>query len=91
MHELYLWPFADSVRAGVASVMCSYNQVNNTYACGNSKTINGLLKDELGFQVNLPHDPGRRLGRLKPGARASSNRIGTPCVTGFPPHLEDST
>jgi beta-glucosidase-like glycosyl hydrolase len=53
MHELYLWPFADSVRAGVASVMCSYNQVNNTYACGNSKILNGLLKDELGFQVKM--------------------------------------
>lgn len=24
MHELYLWPFVDAVRAGVASVMCSY-------------------------------------------------------------------
>lgn len=28
MHELYLWPFADAVRAGTASVMCSYNQVS---------------------------------------------------------------
>ncbi|KAF8545191.1 glycoside hydrolase superfamily [Trichophaea hybrida] len=56
MHELYLWPFADSVRAGVASVMCSYNQVNNTYACGNSKTMNGLLKDELGFQGFVQSD-----------------------------------
>lgn len=27
LHELYLWPFADAVRAGVGSVMCSYNQV----------------------------------------------------------------
>jgi beta-glucosidase len=27
MHEVYAWPFAESVRAGVASVMCSYNQV----------------------------------------------------------------
>ena len=26
-HELYLWPFADAVKANVASVMCSYNQV----------------------------------------------------------------
>lgn len=33
MHELYLQPFAESVRAGVASVMCSYNRVNGTYAC----------------------------------------------------------
>ena len=50
LHEIYVWPFADSVRAGVASVMCSYNQVNNSYACQNSKTLNGLLKTELGFQ-----------------------------------------
>ncbi|KAJ5217943.1 glycoside hydrolase family 3 protein [Penicillium cinerascens] len=50
MHELYLWPFADAVRAGVGSVMCSYNQLNNSYACQNSKVLNGLLKNELGFQ-----------------------------------------
>ncbi|KAH8661973.1 glycosyl hydrolase family 3 N terminal domain-containing protein [Xylariales sp. PMI_506] len=50
LHELYSWPFGDSVRAGVASVMCSYNMVNNSYACGNSKLLNGILKDELGFQ-----------------------------------------
>ncbi|KAB5517369.1 glycoside hydrolase family 3 protein [Coniochaeta sp. 2T2.1] len=50
MHELYSWPFGDAVKAGVASVMCSYNMVNNSYACGNSKLMNGILKDELGFQ-----------------------------------------
>ncbi|KAK4663728.1 hypothetical protein QC763_610960 [Podospora pseudopauciseta] len=50
LHELYAWPFGDAVKAGVASVMCSYNQVNNSYACGNSKLLNGILKDELGFQ-----------------------------------------
>ncbi|RDW83250.1 putative beta-glucosidase 1 [Coleophoma crateriformis] len=50
MHELYLWPFADAVRAGVGSIMCSYNQLNNSYACQNSKLLNGLLKGELGFQ-----------------------------------------
>ncbi|KAI1098251.1 glycoside hydrolase family 3 protein [Jackrogersella minutella] len=50
MHELYLWPFVDAVRAGVGSIMCSYNQVNNSYGCQNSKTLNGLLKGELGFQ-----------------------------------------
>lgn len=27
LHELYLWPFADGVKAGMASIMCSYNQV----------------------------------------------------------------
>ncbi|CCG83194.1 Probable beta-glucosidase A [Taphrina deformans PYCC 5710] len=40
MHELYLWPFSDAVRAGV----------NNSYACQNSALINGILKDELDFQ-----------------------------------------
>lgn len=50
MHELYLWPFADAVRAGVGSVMCSYQQINNSYGCQNSKSLNDLLKNELGFQ-----------------------------------------
>ncbi|KAL1613847.1 hypothetical protein SLS54_010253 [Diplodia seriata] len=50
MHELYLWPFADAVRAGTGAVMCSYNQINNSYGCQNSHTLNYLLKGELGFQ-----------------------------------------
>ena len=50
MHELYMWPFADAVRAGVGSIMCSYNQVNNSYACQNSHVLNYLLKGELDFQ-----------------------------------------
>ncbi|KAI9761879.1 MAG: hypothetical protein M1835_008106 [Candelina submexicana] len=50
MHELYMWPFADAVRAGVGSFMCSYNQINNSYGCQNSYTLNYLLKGELGFQ-----------------------------------------
>lgn len=53
MHELYLWPFQDAVLAGSASIMCSYQRVNNSYGCQNSKTLNGLLKTELGFQGEL--------------------------------------
>ncbi|KAM0326544.1 hypothetical protein ACHAQA_006413 [Verticillium albo-atrum] len=49
MHELYLWPFADSLRANVAAVMCSYNRVNGTHACENSSVLKDLLKQELGF------------------------------------------
>ena len=30
--------------------MCSYQRVNNSYGCANSKILNGLLKTELGFQ-----------------------------------------
>ncbi|KND93167.1 putative beta-glucosidase A, partial [Tolypocladium ophioglossoides CBS 100239] len=50
LHELYAWPFADAVKAGLGSVMCSYNQVNNSYACQNSRLLNGVLKGEMGFQ-----------------------------------------
>ncbi|KAL4917686.1 glycoside hydrolase superfamily [Aspergillus aurantiobrunneus] len=56
LHEVFLWPFAESIRADVASVMCAYNQVNNSYACENSKLINGILKDELGFQGFVQSD-----------------------------------
>jgi beta-glucosidase len=75
MHETYLWPFANAVRAGTASVMCSYNRINGSYGmspyllqplrirliyvlagCQNSKTLNGLLKEELGFQGYVMSD-----------------------------------
>lgn len=56
MHELYLWPFADAVRAGTGSIMCSYNQINNSYGCSNSYTQNYLLKQELDFQGFIMSD-----------------------------------
>lgn len=56
MHELYLWPFQNAVKSGVSSVMCSYNRINGSYGCQNSKTLNGLLKDELGFQGYVMSD-----------------------------------
>ncbi|KAM0691525.1 hypothetical protein Q7P36_010296 [Cladosporium allicinum] len=48
LHELYLWPFADAVRAGTTSVMCAYNRVNGRYACDDKDTLS-MLKDELAF------------------------------------------
>ncbi|KAK4098148.1 glycoside hydrolase family 3 protein [Parathielavia hyrcaniae] len=56
MHELYLWPFADAVHANVASVMCSYNKINGSWACENDMAQNGLLKKELGFQGFIVSD-----------------------------------
>ncbi|OHF02783.1 glycosyl hydrolase family 3 N terminal domain-containing protein [Colletotrichum orchidophilum] len=50
LHELYLWPFADGIHAGVGSVMTAYNAVNGSACSQNSYLINGILKDELGFQ-----------------------------------------
>ena len=58
IHEIYLWPFASSVAAGVGSVMCSYNRVNGTPACQDKRTLNELLKEELGFPGNVMSDWG---------------------------------
>jgi beta-glucosidase-like glycosyl hydrolase len=49
-HEIYVVPFLRSVMAGLSSVMCSYNLINGTYACESNSTMNGILKNELGFQ-----------------------------------------
>jgi beta-glucosidase len=38
--------------------MCSYNQINGSYGCQNSWTLNGLLKGELGFQGFVVTDWG---------------------------------
>ena len=38
--------------------MCSYNRVNNSYSCQNSKLLNGLLKTELGFEGFVTSDWG---------------------------------
>jgi beta-glucosidase len=48
LHEVYYAPFEASVRAGVGSVMCSYNLLNGVYACENP-TILGDLKQRMGF------------------------------------------
>ncbi|KAL4755324.1 putative beta-glucosidase L [Aspergillus terricola var. indicus] len=56
IHELYLWPFYDAVKANVASVMCSYNKINGTWACEHDTLLNGLLKGELGFKGHVLSD-----------------------------------
>ncbi|KAL0090753.1 glycoside hydrolase superfamily [Phycomyces blakesleeanus] len=56
LHEVYLWPFARSVEAGVASVMCGYNKFDSIWACENDHVLNKLLKDELGFKGFVQSD-----------------------------------
>lgn len=40
----------DALREGAASLMCSYQRINNSYGCQNSALMNGVLKQELGFE-----------------------------------------
>ncbi|KAJ7059386.1 glycoside hydrolase superfamily [Mycena amicta] len=66
LHEVYLWPFAEAVKAGVGSVMCSYNLINQTQACQNSKLMNGVLKEELGFQGFVMSDWAAMINGVQP-------------------------
>jgi beta-glucosidase len=55
--ELYYQPFQAAVDAGVGSAMCSYNRVNNTWACENAQTL-GDLKGPMGFRGWVMSDWG---------------------------------
>jgi len=49
MMEVYYPPFAAAVSAGVGSLMCSYNLVNDTHSCGNEELMERDLKGRMGF------------------------------------------
>ncbi|OXC81956.1 beta-glucosidase [Cryptococcus neoformans] len=58
LREIYTHPFLRAVQADVASVMCSYNLINGSWACENPKTLNGILKTDFGFQGYVMSDWG---------------------------------
>ncbi len=62
LREIYAAPFRDVSDAGVASIMCSYNQVNGAYSCGNGATLNGILRGEIGFKGFVTSDWGAAHG-----------------------------
>jgi beta-glucosidase len=59
LHEVYVAPFDAAIRrADVSSIMCSYNRVNGTFACGNESTLTRILRDEIGFKGFVTSDWG---------------------------------
>ncbi|HEV2395763.1 MAG TPA: glycoside hydrolase family 3 N-terminal domain-containing protein [Candidatus Sulfotelmatobacter sp.] len=58
LHEIYVAPFVDAVDAGVSSIMCSYNKLNGTYACGKREILVDILRKELGFKGFVTSDWG---------------------------------
>lgn len=58
LREIYVAPFVDAVKAGVSSIMCSYNQLNGTYACGNRESLIDILRTEVGFKGFVTSDWG---------------------------------
>ncbi|KAI9457438.1 beta-glucosidase [Lactarius psammicola] len=71
-HEIYAAPFLRSVMAGVASMMCSYNLVNGTYACEN----NGHAECAItGLDMTMPGDVTFNSGTSYFGANLTDARV----------------
>jgi len=59
LHEVYVAPFDAAIRkADVSSIMCSYNRLNGTFACGNESPLTKILRDEIGFKGFVTSDWG---------------------------------
>ncbi len=59
LHEVYVAPFDAAIhRADVSSIMCSYNRLNGTFACGNKDSLTSILRDQIGFKGFVTSDWG---------------------------------
>jgi len=57
LQEVYTRPWEKVVdEADAGSVMCAFNKVNGEYACGNDVLLNGILKEQLGFEGYVSSD-----------------------------------
>ena len=85
LHEVYVAPFDAAVqRADVSSIMCSYNRVNGTFACGNDSTLTKILRDELGFKGFVTSDWGAVHAVKFINAGLDMEMPGEPAEGGFP-------
>lgn len=58
LHEVYLAPFAEAIRAGVSSIMCAYNKINGAFSCGSEAALHTILRKELDFKGFVTSDWG---------------------------------
>ena len=67
--EIYDPAFQAAVNAGVGAVMCSYNQVNGSYACQNSQTLSDTLDSVMNFKGFVMSDWGATHSTVALGRR----------------------
>ena len=66
LREIYLAAFEGAVKEGKpATVMCSYNRINEEYASENEWLLTELLRDEWGFEGFVMSDWGAVNDRVK--------------------------
>ena len=70
LQEIYLPAYEAAVRQGHAgSVMCSYNRINDVYACENPTTLTTVLKKQFGFDGFVMSDWGGTHSTVAVGQR----------------------
>lgn len=55
---MYYPSFEGAVEAGVGSMMCSYNKIQDAWSCENPTTLAGHLKTDLNFTGFVVSDWG---------------------------------
>ena len=58
LRETYLYSFKKLVDAGVESVMCAYNRINNEPCCTGPNLLQNILRKEWGFKGQIVTDCG---------------------------------
>lgn len=58
IRETYLYSFKKLVDAGVQSVMCAYNRINNEPCCTGPNLLQNILRKEWGFKGQIVTDCG---------------------------------
>lgn len=56
LRETYLPAFKVLTDAGVESVMCAYNRLDNEPCCGSNRLLNDILRKEWGFRGHIVSD-----------------------------------
>jgi beta-glucosidase len=87
LREIELPGFEAAAKAGTGAVMCSYNQLNGTHACGNDTLLDSILRRQWGFggwvmsdwgATHAPTDIVHGLDQDMPGAPRGDDFFGAP-------------
>jgi beta-glucosidase len=71
LRDVYLPPFEAAVKAGAATIMCSFNEIAGVPSTGNRQLLTDILRREWGFDGFVVSDWGS-IGELRAHGFASS-------------------